>query len=141
MSDPNRDWLDEELKALGDLQAPDTLLPKVMSRVRRRALIPRWARLWSNPSELWRSFALGFALVVLCLLAAIDPSRLAAGIPSGNELWKFCSILGDAATDLLLYGKVFQLPLFLLIAVGSVASYLGCLGAAVTVQRLVRAKR
>ncbi len=33
MSDPNKDWLDDELANLHDIEAPATLLPKVMKEV------------------------------------------------------------------------------------------------------------
>ncbi|HXC62272.1 MAG TPA: hypothetical protein VNV63_06325, partial [Nitrospiria bacterium] len=81
MSDPNKDWLDEELEHLRDLEAPATLLPNVMKKVRQRAGRLWWVRLVEPRAELLRSLVVGVSLLMLVLLLVVDPTQFFSHLP------------------------------------------------------------
>lgn len=141
MSDPGKDWLDEELKGLKDLQAPQTLLPKVMERVERRAAQPAWVRAWTRRPDLIRTFAPAFALALLVLLALLNPFYWASEVIQGNLLIRLVAIFAEAGRSVLFEAKVGQLPIVTVLASVALLSYLGCVAAAMALQRLSTAKR
>jgi hypothetical protein len=141
MSDRDKDWLDEELKDLKDLQAPPTLLPRVMETVERRAAQPVWVRTWAKRAGLIRAFTLGFALALLVLLPLLNPFHWASDLIRGNLLMRLGAIFVEAGWSILFETKIGQLPIVTVLATVALLSYLFCVVAALAVQRLSTAKR
>lgn len=141
MSEPKKDWLDEELKGLKDLEAPSTLLPRVMERVERRAAQPAWIRAWAMRPDLIRTFASGFALALLVLLPVLNPVHWASNIIVGNPVVRLGAIFAGVVRSILFETKVGQLPIAVVLATVALLGYLSCVGAALAVQRLSTAKR
>ena len=141
MSDRDKDWLDEELEGLKDLQAPQTLLPRVMERVERRAQQPAWIRVWARRPDLIRTFTSGLALALLVLLAVLNPLHWASDVVEGNPVVRLGAILAEASRSILFETKVGQLPIAVVLATVALLGYLFCVGAALAVQRFSTANR
>jgi hypothetical protein len=141
MSDRDKDWLDEELEGLKDLQAPQALLPKVMERVERRAAQPAWIRVWARRPDLIRTFSSGFALALLLLLPVLNPLHWASEVIEGNPVVRLAAILAEASRSILFETKVGQLPIAVVLATVALLGYLFCVGAALAVQRFSTARR
>jgi hypothetical protein len=129
MSDPNEDWLDQELKNLKDLQAPATIVPSVMVRVRQKAK-QRWQ------IRLFHSFLVGLAVACLLGLLLVDPSHLFSEVPVASHGLKLLSLISEAVWTSLFQAKMFHLPVGILIFSIVALSYAVLVGAASTVQRL-----
>ena len=141
MSDRDKDWLDEELKGLRDLPAPQTLLPRVMEKVERRAAQPVWIRVWTRRPDLIRTFTLGFALALLVLVPVFNPLHWASDVIEGSLLVRLVAIFAETGRSVLFEAKVGQLPVVTVLATVALLSYLFCVAAALAVQRLTTAKR
>lgn len=137
MSDWDKDWLDEELKGLRDLPAPQTLLPRVMEKVERRAAQPAWTR---GP-DLIRTFISGFALALLVLVLVFNPLHWASDVIEGSLLFRLVAIFAETSRSVLFEVKVGQLPVVTVLTTVTLLSYLFCVVAALAVQRLTTAKR
>jgi hypothetical protein len=135
MNDPEKDWLTEELEALSNLTAPDTLVPKIMGRVRTRAAEPIWLRWTRAHQQLLRSLAVGIALVIACLGAWINPVQSASALVDQSPWLRAVASLLGVAQDLLSMVKVGQAPLWLCLSLLVAGGYLACLLAALTVRR------
>jgi hypothetical protein len=141
MSDRDKDWLDEELEGLKDLQAPQTLLPRVMEKVERRAARPAWIRVWARRPDLIRTFTLSFALALLVLLPVLNPLNWASDVIEGNPVVRLGAVLGEVGRSILFETKVGQLPIVAVLATVAFIGYLFCVAAALAVQRLSTARR
>ena len=141
MSDRDKDWLDEELKGLRDLPAPQTLLPRVMEKVERRAAQPVWIRVFTRRPDLIRTFTLGFALALLVLVPVLNPLHWASDVIEGSLLVRLVAIFAETGRSVLFEAKVGQLPVVTVLATVALLSYLFCVAAALAVQRLTIAKR
>jgi hypothetical protein len=141
MSDPNKDWLEEELENLRDLEAPPTLLPEVMKKVRERATRPWWARVVQSRTDLLRSFVLGVSLVMLVALLMINPAEYFSRVPGASALWNLIPILLDAAKTSLFEAKVFNFSVLALLAPAVVLSYILLVATASAIQYLASARK
>jgi hypothetical protein len=141
MSDPNKDWLDEELKHLRDLEAPATLLPKVMEKVRQRAGRLWWVRLVESRAELLRSLVVGVSLLMLVLLLVVNPTQFFSHLPGASALLNLIPLLLDAAKATLFEAKIFNLSVLGLFAPAIVLSYILLVAIASTIQRLANARK
>ena len=141
MSDRDKDWLDEELRGLRDLPAPETLLPRVMESVERRTGLPGWIRIWARRPDRIRTFTLGFALALLVLVPVFNPLHWASNLIEGSLLVRLVAIFAETGRSVLLEAKVGQLPVVTVLATVALLSYLFCVVAALAVQRLTTAKR
>ena len=129
MSDPTEDWLDQELKNLKELQAPETIVPKVMARVRQKAKY-RWQTRFFN------SFLLGLAMACLVGLLVVDPARFFSELPVAWHGLKVFSLIVGAVWTSLSQATVFHLPIGIIILSIITLSYAVLVAAASTVQRL-----
>ena len=129
MSDPTEDWLDQELKNLKELQAPETIVPKVMARVRQKAKY-RWQTRFFN------SFLLGLAMACLVGLLVVDPARFFSELPVAWHGLKVFSLIVGAVSTSLSQATVFHLPIGIIILSIITLSYAVLVAAASTVQRL-----
>jgi hypothetical protein len=141
MSDPNKDWLDVELENLRDLEAPPTVLPGVMKKVRERAGRTWWVRLLTSRIELLRSFVLGISLVMLVLLAVIDPAQFFAHVPGATTLFNLIPLLLEAAKEALFQAKVFNLSVLGLLAPATIFSYVLLVATASAIRHLASARK
>jgi len=141
MSDPNKDWLEAELKDLRDLEAPPTVLPNVMRKVRQRAGRRSWARVLESRAELLRSFVLGVSLVILVLLAIISPAQFLSRVPGASALLNMIPLLIEAAKGALFEVKVFHLSALTLLAPAILLSYVFLVGIASAIQHLATARK
>ncbi len=101
--------VDRELKALGELQAPATLVTRVMRAVERRAARPWYQRSWQGwPAGLqWASLGVLLAMACGLVLGGWDLARAAAGTVDTPALahefaglgvvWRTLTVLGEAA--------------------------------------------
>ena len=141
MSDRNQDWLEEELKDLRDLEAPATLLPEVMKKVRERAGKPWWARVVQSRIELLRSFVLGISLLMLVAFLVINPTQYFSRVPGVSALLNLIPLLLDAAKESLFEAKVFNFSLLGLLASAIVLSYVLLVATASAIQHLANARK
>lgn len=141
MSDRNKDWLDEELEGLKDLQAPQTLLPRVMEKVERRAALPAWIRIWARRPDLILTFTSGFALALLVLLPVLNPLHWVSDVIKGNPVVRLGAILAEVGRSILFEAKVGQLPIAVVLGTVALLGYLFCVGAALAVRRFSTASR
>jgi hypothetical protein len=141
MSDPNKDWLEEELENLRDLEAPPTLLPEVMKKVRERAARPWWARVVQSRIDLLRSFVLGVSLVLLVAFLVINPAEYFSRVPGASALLNLIPLLLDAAKASLFEAKVFNFSVLALLAPAVVLSYILLVATASAIQHLASARK
>jgi hypothetical protein len=141
MSDPNKDWLEEELESLRDLEAPPTLLPNVMKKVRERAGRLWWTRLVASRTELLRSFVLGVALLMLVLMLLVNPTQFLSRVPGALALLNLVPLLLDAAKSALFEAKVFNFSVLELFAPTIILSYVLLVAIASTIQRLANTRK
>jgi hypothetical protein len=141
MSDPHKDWLDEELKNLRDLEAPETLLPRVMKTVRQQARKAWWARLIDPRTDLCRSFVLGVSLFVLGLFLMVSPAQFFSDVPVLPALLKLIPLLLDVAGTLLFQVKIYHFSVLTLLVPAIVLSYVFLIFAASTIQRLAGVRK
>jgi hypothetical protein len=141
MSDPNKDWLEAELQDLRDLEAPPTVLPNVMRKVRQRAGRRSWARLLESRAELLRSFVLGISLVILVLLAIVNPAQFFSRLPGASALLNLLPLLMEAAKEALFQVKVFHFSVLTLLAPAIILSYVFLVGIASAIQHLANARK
>ena len=137
MSDPHKDWLEEQLANLGDLEAPPTLLPKVMERVRTRDRKPR---LFGSPADLGRSFLLALSACLLAAILVVNPVRYFSELPLGVFLRTIDTLL-ESAKVLLFQTEIYHWPLVTLLAPLVIFSYAFLLTAASLVQRLLALRK
>ena len=141
MSDPNRDWLDAELKNLRDLEAPETLLPRVMKTVQQRARKAWWTRLIDPRTDLGRSFVLAVSLFVLGFFLLVNPAQFFLDIPLLPAVLKLIPLLLDTAGTVLFQVKIYHFPVLTLLVPAIVLSYLLLILAASTIQRLAGVRK
>jgi hypothetical protein len=141
MSDPNKDWLDQELEHLRDLEAPATLLPNVMKKVRQRAKRLWWGRLVESQAGLLRSLVVGVSLLMLVLLLVVNPTELFSRLPGASALFNLIPLLLDAAKATLLEAKVFNFSLLGLFAPAIILSYILLVAIASTIQHLAKIRK
>ena len=141
MSDPNKDWLDEELKHLRDLEAPATLLPNVMKKARQRAGRLWWVRLVESRAELVRSLGVGVSLLMLVLLLVVNPTQFFSHLPGASVLLNLIPLLLDAAKAILFEAKVFNFSVLGLFAPAIILSYILLVAIASTIQRLANTRK
>ena len=141
MSDPNKDWLDEELKHLRDLEAPASLLPKVMEKVRQRAGRLWWVRLVESRAELLRSLVVGVSLLMLVLLLVVNPTQFFSHPPGASALLNLIPLLLDAAKAILFEAKVFNFSVLGLFAPAIILSYILLVAIASTIQHLANTRK
>jgi hypothetical protein len=141
MNDPDKDWLEEELENLRDLEAPTTLLPKVMKSVRQRAARPWWARLLGSQTDLGRSFVLGISLLMLGLLLVVNPAQFFSQMPGATALLNLIPLLLDAGKTALFQAKVFNFSVLALLAPAIVLNYILLVAAASAIQHLASARK
>ncbi|MBV8173666.1 MAG: hypothetical protein JO151_03765 [Verrucomicrobia bacterium] len=141
MSDPNKDWLDAELKNLRDLEAPETLLPRVMKTVRHQARKAWWVRLIDPRTDLGRSFVLGVSLLVLGLFLLVNPAQFFLDVPFLPALLKLIPLLLDTAGTVLFQVKIYHFSLLTLLVPAIVLSYLLLIFAASAIQRLAGVRK
>jgi hypothetical protein len=136
----DHDWLDEELRNLPDLTPPANLLPDIMKRVEERASQPIWIRFWREHWTLIRNSSLGLSMALLILLFWLSPVRLFSSVVALSPLFRVTAEILDIAVTILISGRVFQTPLWLVVLAVTAASYGTCIVAASTVQRLAATK-
>ena len=136
----DHDWLDEELRNLPDLTPPANLLPDIMKRVEERASQPIWTRFWREHWTLIRNSSLGLSMALLILLFWLSPVRLFSSVVALSPLFRVTAEILDIAVTILISGRVFQTPLWLVVLAVTAASYGTCIVAASTVQRLAATK-
>jgi hypothetical protein len=141
MSDPNKDWLEEELESLRDLEAPPTLLPNVMKKVRERAGRLWWTRLVASRTELLRSFVLGVALLMLVLMLLVNPTQFLSRVPGASALLNLVPLLLDAAKSALFEAKVFNFSVLELFAPTIILSYVLLVAIASTIRHLANTRK
>jgi len=141
MRDPNKDWLEEELESLRDLEAPPTLLPKVMNKVRERAGRLWWTRLVESRTELLRSFVLGVALLMLVLMLLVNPTQFLSRVPGASAILNLIPLLLDAAKSALFEAKVFNFSVLELFAPTIILSYVLLVAIASTIQHLANPRK
>jgi hypothetical protein len=141
MSDPNKDWLEEELQNLQDLEAPKTLLPNVMKKVHERAERPWWARAVESRTDLLRSFVLGISLCMLGLLLVVNPAQFISHVPGASALLNVIPLLLDAAKAALFQAKVFNFSVLALLAPAIVLSYILLVATASTIQHMASTRK
>jgi hypothetical protein len=136
MNGEEKDWLEEELSKLTDLEAPETLLPRVMGVVRVKSTRPWWVRFLSQNVAAFRSLLIAFAVVTLAGLFLVNPMQFLEGVPIISVPLKLVAILLETMKSLLLQYKVFNVPLFSLIVPAAMASFCLLLATATSVRRL-----
>jgi hypothetical protein len=136
----DHDWLDEELRNLPDLTPPANLLPDIMKRVEERASQPIWIRFWREHWTLIRNSSLGLSMALLILLFWLSPVRLFSSVVALSPLFRVTAEILDIAVTILISGRVFQTPLWLVVLAVTAASYGTCIVAASAVQRLAATK-
>jgi hypothetical protein len=136
MSDPNKDWLQEELENLRDIEAPRTLLPSVMEKVRQRAARRGWKPLIETHVGLLRSFVLGLSLVILALLLVVNPTQFFSQVPGASALFNLVPLLLDATKTSLFQVKVFHFSLLAFLVPAIVLSYILLVATASAIQHL-----
>ena len=141
MRDPNKDWLEEELESLRDLEAPPTLLPKVMNKVRERAGRLWWTRLVESRTELLRSFVLGVALLMLVLMLLVNPTQFLSRVPGASAILNLIPLLLDAAKSALFEAKVFNFSVLELFAPTIILSYVLLVAIASTIRHLANTRK
>ena len=142
------DWeqdLDRQLRALPEVPAPASLIPRVLAGVAARARLPWWRRTWWT----WPVWAQVVSLLVIStVLGALTYAvRQAPGLPGMANLTKSlggwlapCEALGNCALALLnglrlALGQAAQVAL-LGVALFAIALYLSCLGLGTACYRL-----
>jgi len=136
----DHEWLDEELRNLPDLTPPANLLPDIMKRVEERASQPIWIRFWREHWTLIRNSSLGLSMALLILRFWLSPVRLFSSLVALSPLFRVTAEILDIAVTILISGRVFQTPLWLVVLAVTAASYGTCIVAASTVQRLAATK-
>jgi hypothetical protein len=136
----DHDWLDEELRNLPDLTPSANLLPDIMKRVEERASQPIWIRFWREHWTLIRNSSLGLSMALLILLFWLSPVRLFSSVVALSPLFRVTAEILDIAVTILISGRVFETPLWLVVLAVTAASYGTCIVAASTVQRLAATK-
>lgn len=147
----NNDWekeLHQKLRSLPDLQAPDSLVPNVMTAIRKRhEAVVAW---YQRPATTWPlslQITLGFAAVAMFLLAVFGSQQLTIETPSivePGQLDAFSVFLGKAWSAIHAVGvavaSVFRTaisPLLIIVAAAACFSYLALLGIGGAIWRTV----
>jgi hypothetical protein len=139
MLDPQDDWLSQELKALPDLEAPNTVVSRVLDEVRRHEnlTLTRWRRRLSGGA---RTAGLGFALVLVVWLSLLNPERVAGEAFTNTPVFRLWEALTTTLQVLLWQGSLYHLPVLAILAFLVFSSSLACLAALTAVHRLSRAQ-
>jgi hypothetical protein len=101
--------IDRELKALPPLQAPASLVPRVMAAITGCATVPWHRRAWQTWPAAWRVVSLAILVAAfggLCLVGwelthgatfAMVTQRVGGWLSVFSVVWRTVSVLGDAA--------------------------------------------
>lgn len=139
-----------ELAKLPDLQAPETLIPRVMEAIRTQAQMPWWRRSWFNwpigPRMLSMSFAVGLFSLVFTgvaffwqdVIAFVSIGTFRDWLGQFSVVESFFSTLANAVVVILSTIGNFWLTLSLTIAF---LAYLSCVGIGTVCFRLAINKR
>lgn len=148
--DPLAAWADRALRQIPSPRAPQTLAPRILEAVRRRAARPWYRRSWSEwpPPGQFLGLCLLLAVVAgVAWLSHVAPESAALGgfrneaaarlgwVAAISDVF---SVLGRAG--LLLIRQVETPYLMGLVAVG-VAAWMSCLGLGTAVWRLAHSNR
>ena len=87
-----------------------------------------------------RNLSLGLSMALLILLFWLNPARLFSSAVALSPLFRVTAEILDIAVTILVSGRVFQTPLWLVVLAVTAASYGTCIVAASTVQRLAATK-
>ncbi len=136
MNDREHDWLDAELKALDELEAPETLLPTVMAKVRARAQRPWFLRIFDRRPELAPSLATGLALVILVASVLTNVFASTGTLFRGSPAIRGAGVLLESFQTMVLQSKIGSVPLLVVLGILFLLSYFLCIAAAKAVQRL-----
>jgi hypothetical protein len=140
MSDPDKDWLDEEIAKLRDLQAPPTLLPKVMERVRSRSREPMLARIASR-TDLVRSLVIALSACLLAALTMLSASEYWPTLPIAPAFLRLVEALLESIKIILLQTRIYHLPLLVFLAPIVVFSYAFLVTAASIIKQLLALRK
>ena len=141
MRDPNdSDWLTEKLKSLKDLKAPQTLLPRVMENVERRAARRFYTRFRSKRLELIRTCAVAAALALSVLVPLANLPESALQALAGNPVFGGFLTSAETGRAIWLNASIFELPLPAVSAAVAFLTYLYCAAAVTVINRRLGAK-
>jgi len=142
--------LDEELRQLPDVEAPETLIPRVMAIVLAKAKLPWWRQTWWHwPAPAQVFVVLSFVGLVIGL-SCYGPQAwdALAGSPLGHTVAGWLQALTPLADCLSALVNAFALILrqtgtlaLILGAAVCLALYLSCLGLGTMMYRVAFAKR
>jgi len=148
-----QDWvaaLDAELRQLPDVQAPETLIPRVMAVVRAKAKLPWWRRTWWHwPPAAQVLLLLGFVGLMIGLsyygplawngLATSHLGQTLGGwLQALTPLWDCLAALINAFALVIRQART----LALVLAAGiCLALYLSCLGLGTMMYKVAFSKR
>jgi hypothetical protein len=141
MSDPDKDWLDEEIAKLRDLQAPPTLLPKVMERVRSRSREPMLARFFASRTDLVRSLVIALSACLLAALTMLSASEYWPTLPIAPAFLRLVEALLESIKIILLQTRIYHLPLLVFLAPIVVFSYAFLVTAASIIKQLLALRK
>jgi hypothetical protein len=136
MNKPDNDWLSEELKGLEELEAPSTLLPRVMSEVRARASRPWLVRVFAARPELVRMLVSGVAFVILVSSGLVNVLGPTGSLVQSSQFLRGWGIFLESMQTVLLRAQVWSVPLLAILLAMVLTSYSVCIAAAKTVQHL-----
>lgn len=128
--------IDRELRKLPELQAPASLVPRVMSVLERQARRPWWQRAWWEWPGLarWAASAVALAVLLICcglpVLIGLMPGagfgQASAWLHPGWQVWDHYQPLGKAMWTL---GRsLATTPVMVAAACVSVGLYMLCIG-------------
>ncbi|HEY0791080.1 MAG TPA: hypothetical protein VGD78_08450 [Chthoniobacterales bacterium] len=139
MLDPQDDWLSQELKALPDVEAPKTVVPRVLEEVRRyeNRTLTRWRQRLLGGA---RTAGLGVAVVLMVWLSLLNPEKLAGEVLTNHPVFRLWEALMTTLQALLWQRALYQQPLLVIVAFLAFTSCLACLAAAAAVLRLSRVR-
>jgi hypothetical protein len=112
MNDSEQDWLEKELGELREIQAPETLLPKVMKAVEKRQAQQWWRRfsLCHGQLQLLRHAAPGFALALLLCSIVLNPFQMIGHQLLEHPWVRAGEMLGSIMGKALLETRIWHLP-------------------------------
>lgn len=142
--------IDRELKGLGDLPAPATLVSRVMRTLEQRAALPWYRRAWQTWPMVWQAASLTAMLVVfggICF-GVVELSQAASTTAPAHQVGGWLASVGAVFKTLGVLAEavvlaVRHLGLVLLIGctVGIALAYAACLGLGTAWMRLALARR
>jgi hypothetical protein len=144
------DALTEELRRLPDVEAPETLIPRVMALIRAKARLPWWRQTWWHWPPAAQLFVLLSFLGLVIGLSCYGPQAwdALAASPLGQAVAGWLQALAPLADGLSALVNAFALIIrqtgtlaLILTAVVCLAMYLSCLGLGTMMYRVAFSKR